>query len=243
MGFMHDTLAYLKREPIHRKHHHNELTFGLLYAFSENFVLPLSHDEVVHGKGSLLAKMAGDNWQKFANLRAYYAFMWGYPGKKLLFMGQEMAPWNEWSEARGLDWYLLGHEPHRGVQSLVRDLNNCYRHTPALHARDCEPEGFEWLQADDRENSVYAWARHSGQGGPIVAVVSNLTPVPRHGYVLPLPRAGWWREIVNTDAADYGGSGMGNMGGVEAVAEPTHGKPAHAKVTLPPLSTLYFMLD
>jgi 1,4-alpha-glucan branching enzyme len=243
MGFMHDTLTYLKRESIHRKHHHNDLTFGLLYAFSENFVLPLSHDEVVHGKGSLLTKMAGDHWQKFATLRAYYAFMWGYPGKKLLFMGQELAPWSEWSEARSLDWGLAEHAPHRGVQSLVRDLNRCYRTLPALHARDCEPEGFEWLIADDRENSVYAWARHSGEGSAMVAIVSNFTPVPRHDYVLPLPAPGNWREILNTDAGAYGGSGMGNMGAVAAHAAPSHGKPAHAKVTLPPLSTLYFMRD
>ncbi len=243
MGFMHDTLQYLKRDPVHRRHHHHELTFGLLYAFSENFVLPLSHDEVVHGKGSLLNKMAGDDWQKFANLRAYYAFMWGYPGKKLLFMGQELAPWTEWSEARSLDWHLLDHAPHRGVQSLVRDLNRHYRSIPALHARDCEPEGFEWLIADDHENSVYAWARHSGTGGPMVAVVTNFTPVPREGYVLPLPAAGVWREILNTDAGSYGGSGMGNMGRIDARPEPSHGKPAQATVTLPPLSTLYFISE
>jgi 1,4-alpha-glucan branching enzyme len=243
MGFMHDTLSYLKREPIHRRHHHNELTFGLLYAFSENFVLPLSHDEVVHGKGSLLNKMAGDAWQKFASLRAYYAFMWAYPGKKLLFMGQELAPWSEWSEARGLDWDLASHAAHRGVQSLVRDLNRCYREHPALHARDCEPEGFEWLLADDRETSVFAWARHGGGGGPIIVSVSNFTPVPRHGYVLPLPAPGRWREIINTDAEIYGGGGMGNLGAVEAEAQPSHGKPAHAKVTLPPLASLYFMQD
>ncbi len=243
MGFMHDTLSYLKREPIHRKHHHNELTFGLLYAFSENFVLPLSHDEVVHGKGSLLNKMAGDAWQKFATLRAYYAFMWGYPGKKLLFMGQEFAPWGEWSEARSLDWNLLEHAPHRGVQSLVRDLNLVYRGTPALHARDCEPEGFEWLVADDKENSVFAWARHSGEGHPIVVVVSNFTPVPRQGYALPLPVAGRWREIINTDAHAYGGSDLGNFGAVTAEDRPLNGKPAQAQVTLPPLATLYFMQD
>ncbi len=243
MGFMHDTLNYLKREPIHRKHHHTDLTFGLLYAFSENFVLPLSHDEVVHGKGTLLNKMAGDAWQKFATLRAYYAFMWGYPGKKLLFMGQEFAPWNEWSESRSLDWHLLDEAPHRGVQSLVRDLNHCYRDTPALHARDCEPEGFEWLLADEHDSSVFAWARHSGAGDPIVVVISNFTPVPRHGYTLPMPAAGCWREIINTDAASYGGSGIGNMGAITASAEPTHGKPAHAKVSLPPLATLYFMQD
>ena len=243
MGFMHDTLSYLKRQPVHRKHHHNELTFGLLYAFSENFVLPLSHDEVVHGKGSLLNKMAGDAWQKFASLRAYYAFMWGYPGKKLLFMGQEFAPWGEWSEARSLDWNLLEHAPHRGVQSLVRDLNHVYRGTPALHARDCEPDGFEWLIADDKENSVFAWARHSGEGHAIVVVISNFTPVPRTGYAVPFPVAGRWREIVNTDAHVYGGSDMGNLGAVTAEPSPLNGKPAQAMVTLPPLSTLYFMQD
>ncbi len=243
MGFMHDTLSYLKREPIHRKHHHNELTFGLLYAFSENFVLPLSHDEVVHGKGSLLNKMPGDAWQKFANLRAYYAFMWGYPGKKLLFMGQEFAPWGEWSEARSLDWHLLEEAPHRGVQALVRDLNHTYRRTPALHARDCEGEGFEWLAVDDRENSVLAWARHAGDGQPIVVVVSNFTPVPRPGYALAMPAAGHWREIINTDAHVYGGSDLGNMGGVTAEPRPLNGKPAQAIVTLPPLATLYFMQD
>ena len=163
MGFMHDTLRYLGRDAVHRKHHHDDITFGLLYAFSENFVLPLSHDEVVHGKGSLLRKMAGDDWQKFATLRAYYAFMWGYPGKKLLFMGQEFAPWEEWGEARGLDWHLLSSAPHAGMQKLIRDLNRAYRDLPALHARDCEGEGFEWLIADDRENSVFAWQRAGGR--------------------------------------------------------------------------------
>ncbi|HLF21575.1 MAG TPA: 1,4-alpha-glucan branching protein GlgB, partial [Aestuariivirga sp.] len=244
MGFMHDTLEYLKRDPIHRKHHHNELTFGLLYAFSENFVLPLSHDEVVHGKGSLLAKMTGDDWQKFANLRAYYAFMWGYPGKKLLFMGQEMAPWTEWSEARGLDWHLLlDHAPHKGMQSLVRDLNRLYRTHPALHARDCESEGFEWLIADDYQNSVFAWARHSGSGDPAIVVVTNFTPLPRDNYLLPLPMAGHWREILNTDAGIYGGSGRGNMGGVNAAAHHSHGKPASARLSLPPLATIFLVQD
>jgi 1,4-alpha-glucan branching enzyme len=184
--------------------------------------------------------MPGDDWQKFANLRAYYSFMWGYPGKKLLFMGQEMAPWTEWSEARSLDWHLLDHAPHKGMQSLVRDLNHYYKTIPALHARDCEPEGFEWLVADDHENSVFAWARHSGEGGTIVAVVTNFTPVPRENYVLPLPAAGVWREILNSDAENYGGSGMGNMGGVTAALEPSHGKPTSARVTLPPLATLFF---
>jgi 1,4-alpha-glucan branching enzyme len=241
MGFMHDTLEYLKRDPVHRRHHHNELTFGLLYAFSENFVLPLSHDEVVHGKGSLLAKMAGDDWQKFANLRAYYGFMWAYPGKKLLFMGQEMAPWGEWSEAKSLDWHLLDHAPHKGMQDLVRDLNHRYRGYPALHARDCEGEGFEWMLADEYENSVFAWARHSGEGHPPVVTITNFTPVVRENYVLPLPKFGRWTEILNTDATLYGGSGRGNMGSMEADNGPSHGKPASARITLPPLATVYFV--
>ncbi|MFO1032861.1 MAG: 1,4-alpha-glucan branching protein GlgB [Hyphomicrobiales bacterium] len=243
MGFMHDTLTYMKRDPAHRKYHHNDLTFGLLYAFSENFVLPLSHDEVVHGKGSLLAKMSGDDWQKFATLRAYYAFMWGYPGKKLLFMGQEWAPWLEWNEARGLDWHLLDGAPHKGMQALLRDLNHAYTGTAALHARDCEPEGFEWLITDDNENSVFAWARHSGEGGPVVAVVSNFTPIARENYTLPLPKQGKWREVINTDAEAYWGTGRGNLGGVTAQAGSSHGKPASAKVTLPPLATVYFVSE
>ncbi|HEY6630937.1 MAG TPA: 1,4-alpha-glucan branching protein GlgB [Rhizobiaceae bacterium] len=239
MGFMHDTLQYLSREPIHRRFHHNDLTFGLLYAFSENFVLPLSHDEVVHGKGTLLTKMAGDDWQKFANLRAYYAFMWGYPGKKLLFMGQEFAQRNEWSESRALDWAELQHPPHRGVQSLIRDLNHLYRSRPALHARDCEPEGFRWLLADEADTSVYAWVRNAPGANP-VAVVSNFTPVPRQGYRLPLPVAGKWREVINTDAKEYGGSGMGNAGLVQAATG--EGGATTAIVTLPPLSTIMLEL-
>jgi 1,4-alpha-glucan branching enzyme len=243
MGFMHDTLEYFKREGVHRKHHHNEITFGLLYAFSENFVLPLSHDEVVHGKGSLLTKMSGDDWQKFATLRAYYAFMWGYPGKKLLFMGQEMASWTEWNAAQSLDWNLLQHPPHRGMQSTLRDLNNLYRTVPALHARDCEPEGFEWLIGDDAENSVFAWARHSGDGTKPIVVISNFTSVLRENYTLPLPKGGIWREVFNSDAEQYWGSGKGNMGRVEALGGPSHGKPASARITLPPLATLYFSAE
>ncbi len=243
MGFMHDSLQYLARDPIHRRHHHNDLTFGLLYAFSENFVLPLSHDEVVHGKGSLLKKMAGDDLQKFATLRAYFAFMWGYPGKKLLFMGQEFAPWDEWDESRGLDWHLLEHLPHAGVQRLLRDLNRLYRDTPALHARDCEGEGFEWLIADDRDNSVYAWLRKSGGSAPPVAVVSNFTPVQRDDYVLPLPAAGRWRECINSDAADYGGHGIGNFGMIRAEEPGSHGKPAAARIVLPPSATLIFAYE
>jgi 1,4-alpha-glucan branching enzyme len=243
MGFMHDTLRYMAREAVHRKFHHNDLTFGLLYAFSENFVLPLSHDEVVHGKGTLLRKMSGDDWQKFATLRAYYAFMWGYPGKKLLFMGQEFAPWDEWNEAKGLDWHLLDNPQHRGMRDLIRDLNRAYRDLPALHARDCEGHGFEWLVVDDSANSVFAWLRMSGGNEPPVAIVSNFTPVVRERYVLPLPRAGRWREAINTDAIYYGGSGKGNLGAIHANNNSTHGKPASAEITLPPLATLMFVLE
>ena len=238
MGFMHDTLGYFSREPVHRKHHHDAITFGLLYAFSENFVLPLSHDEVVHGKGSLLNKMAGDDWQKFANLRALFAFMWGYPGKKLLFMGQEFAQRDEWNEARALDWALLDHAPHRGMRQLVRDLNHLYRSRPALHARDCEPDGFSWLIVDDAENSVFAWLRSAPDANP-VAVVSNFTPVPREDYRVPLPHPGRWREIVNTDAKDYGGGGRGNGGFVQAW--PAAGG-ASAAMVLPPLATVMLEL-
>jgi 1,4-alpha-glucan branching enzyme len=242
MGFMHDTLEYFTREPIHRRHHHDEITFGLLYAFSENFVLPLSHDEVVHGKGSLLTKMAGDDWQKFANLRSYYGFMWGYPGKKLLFMGQEFAQRGEWSEARSLDWHELDHAPHKGVQNLLRDLNRAYRDLPALHQRDCEPEGFGWLVVNDRENSVFAWARFAPGQKP-VAVVCNFTPVPREGYSLPLPAKGRWREVINTDAAIYGGSGKGNAGVIIADQPGHDGHPASALINLPPLATMIFEFD
>jgi len=235
MGFMHDTLQYMAREPVHRRHHHGEILFGLHYAFDENFVLPLSHDEVVHGKGSLLTKMAGDDWQKFANLRAYYAFMWAYPGKKLLFMGQEFAQREEWSEDRPLDWHLRCSHAHEGVRSLVRDLNHLYRDTPALHARDCEREGFEWLVADDSAQSVFAWLRKA-PGEPPVAVIANMTPVARAPYRLPLPQDGRWTEVLNSDATQYWGSGLGNMGGVDA-------KDGAAWVTLPPLATVILRFD
>jgi 1,4-alpha-glucan branching enzyme len=238
MGFMHDTLEYMKRDPVHRRHHHNDMTFGLLYCFTENFVLPLSHDEVVHGKGSLLKKMGGDDWAKFAGLRAYYAFMWAYPGKKLLFMGEEMAPWHEWNHAASLDWSLLDHKPHAGMRALITDLNRLYRDEPALHARDCEGEGFEWLIADDRDNSVFAWLRKSGGSDPLIAVVSNFTPVQREDYRLPLPIAGCWTERLNSDSEIYGGTGKGNGGAVTAKPEHSHGRPASAAVTLPPMSTL-----
>lgn len=236
MGFMHDTLRYLARDPVHRAHHHDDITFGLVYAFSENFVLPLSHDEVVHGKGSLLNKMAGDDWQKFATLRAYYAMMWGYPGKKLLFMGQEFAQRAEWSEARALDWWSLDHAPHRGVQALVADLNRLYRGHAALHARDCEGEGFEWVLADAAADSLFAWVRRAPGARPVV-VISHFTPILRHSYRMRLPSGGKWREILNSDAHDYGGSGAGNMGLVQADEE------GWANITIPPFATLMLELD
>ena len=230
MGFMHDTLKYMARDPAHRSYHHDDITFGLTYAFSENFVLPLSHDEVVHGKGSLLAKMSGDDWQQFANLRAYYALMWGYPGKKLLFMGQEFAQRREWSEERALDWDLRQAPAHEGVRNLVRDLNRLYRTRPALHARDCEGDGFTWLVVDDARNSVFAWLRQAPGEKP-VAVISNLTPVLHENYRVPLPQGGQWREILNSDAGEYGGSGKGNMGMVRA-------RDGAAHIVLPPLATI-----
>ncbi|MBP6796691.1 MAG: 1,4-alpha-glucan branching protein GlgB [Luteimonas sp.] len=235
MGFMHDTLKYMARDPVHRRYHHDDITFGLMYAFSENFVLPLSHDEVVHGKGSLLAKMSGDDWQQFANLRAYYALMWGYPGKKLLFMGQEFAQRREWSEARALDWELRDAPAHAGIHRLVADLNRLYRAEPALHARDCEGEGFEWLIVDDAENSVFAWLRKAPGAAP-VAVIANMTPAPQARYRVPLPHDGQWREILNSDAECYGGSGRGNLGGVLA----EHGA---AHLVLPPLATVMLRFE
>jgi 1,4-alpha-glucan branching enzyme len=242
MGFMHDTLAYMQREPVYRKHHHNELTFGLLYAFTENFVLPISHDEVVHGKGTLLTKMAGDDWQKFANLRAYYGFMWGYPGKKLLFMGQEFAQRAEWSEAKSLDWYVLNYPQHEGMRRLVKDLNHLYRSIPALHARDCEQEGFQWLVGDDSANSVFAWLR-SAPGEKPCMVVTNFTPVPRENYKIPLPVSGRWVERFNSDATIYSGSGKGNGGEVRAVKGDYKGFAASAEFLLPPLATMIFEFD
>ena len=230
MGFMHDTLRYMQRDCVHRAHHHDDITFGLMYAFTENYVLPLSHDEVVHGKGSMLSKMSGDDWQQFANLRAYYAMMWGYPGKKLLFMGQEFAQRREWSEERALDWELRDAPAHEGVRNLVRDLNRLYRAKPALHARDCEGEGFEWLVVDDAANSVFAWLRKAPDALP-VAVISNMTPTMRTSYQLPLPCEGKWNEIMNSDSVYYGGSGKGNLGQVTA-------KDGMAMVTLPPLATV-----
>ncbi|MDB5395696.1 MAG: 1,4-alpha-glucan branching enzyme [Rhodospirillales bacterium] len=243
LGWMHDTLDYLSLDPIHRRWHHNELTFGLLYAFTENFILPLSHDEVVYGKRSIVGRFPGDEWQRFATLRAYYAFMWAFPGKKLLFMGQEFGQVNEWDFHRALDWHLLDYKFHQGVRDCVRDLNRLYRSEPALHARDCESEGFRWIVVDDAPQSVYAWIRLGEPEDLPVVMISNFTPVPREDYRIGLPQTGIWREVMNTDATLYGGSGVGNLGAVRASAMPSHGFPASASLTLPPLATVYLRLD
>ncbi len=241
MGWMHDTLEYMKEDPVHRRWHHDKMTFGLVYAFSENFVLPLSHDEVVHGKGSLLDRMPGDAWQKFAQLRAYLAFMWAHPGKKLLFMGGEFAQGREWDFKQSLDWHLLDIHFHRGVQALVRALNRQLGFEGALHQRDCDGDGFQWIDVNDRDNSVLSFVRYgSGDARPI-AVLVNLTPVPRPGYVVGLPAGGRWREVVNTDAEQYGGSNVGNGGGVEARGGPSHGFAHSSAVMLPPLATLWLV--
>ena len=237
MGWMNDTLSYVQREPIHRKHHHHQMTFGMVYAFSENFVLPISHDEVVHGKGSMLEKMPGDRWDKFANLRAYYGFMWGHPGKKLLFMGQEFAQAREWDHDAELDWAALGDPLHKGMQRLVRDLNTVYRGETALHALDAEPAGFDWIVADDAANSVFAWVRRGG--GEDIVVVCNFTPVERDDYRIGLPATGVWQEILNSDAGLYGGGDRGNLGGVTADAAPLHRQPASGTLYIPPLSVIY----
>ncbi|MBI2709555.1 MAG: 1,4-alpha-glucan branching protein GlgB [Actinobacteria bacterium] len=239
MGWMHDTLAYFSQDPVYRRYHHNELTFSLVYAFSENFVLPLSHDEVVHGKGSLLAKMPGDRWQRFANLRSLYGLMWAHPGKHLLFMGGELAHEREWDHDRSLDWHLLEHDDHAGVQRLVRDLNHRYRERPALFTRDFVPEGFTWIEGGDAEQNIVAFARH-GDDGSVLVCVANLAPVPRYGYRLGLASVGGWREVLNTDARSYGGSGVGNLGRVEARELPWQGQPCSAEVTLPPLAVVWF---
>jgi 1,4-alpha-glucan branching enzyme len=238
MGWMHDTLGYISEDPVYRKYHHHQLTFGLIYAFSENFVLPLSHDEVVHGKGSLLGKMPGDRWQKFANLRAYLGFMFGHPGKKLLFMGGELAQEREWNHDVGLDWHLLDDAMHRGVQMLVRDLNRLYRELPALHQRDCEADGFEWLELHDNEQSVLVFMRRAADAAPAVVIACNFTPVPRRGYRVGVPYGGYYRERLNTDAEVYGGANIGNGGGVTADDVGSHGRPHSLALTLPPLGTV-----
>ncbi|MGZ4457186.1 MAG: 1,4-alpha-glucan branching protein GlgB [Nocardioides sp.] len=239
MGWMHDSLGYVQHDPIHRSYHHGEMTFSLVYAWSENFVLPISHDEVVHGKGSLLRKMPGDRWQQLANLRAYLGFMWAHPGKQLLFMGAEMGQESEWAEARELDWWLLDHPEHRGVHSLVRDLNTVYRDSPALWARDHEPAAFAWIDANDAGRNTFSFVRRGEAGTPDLVCVSNFSAVPHEGYRLGLPAPGRWEEVLNTDAETYTGSGVGNMGAVTAEAGDWSGQPAYADVRVPPLATVW----
>jgi 1,4-alpha-glucan branching enzyme len=238
MGWMNDTLDYMSTDPLFRRYRHDRMTFGLLYAFSENFILPLSHDEVVHGKRSLLGKMPGERWQKFANLRAYFAYMWTMPGKKLLFMGGEFAQDREWDHDISLDWHLTEDPMHRGVQRLVRDLNRLYRELPALHQLDCEPQGFEWIDCNDIEQSVFVWRRLGRRPEDEAVVVVNFTPVVRTGYRIGLSCAGVWRERLNSDAAEYGGSGIGNSGWLRAEPSSWQGRPCSAAITLPPLAAI-----
>jgi 1,4-alpha-glucan branching enzyme len=243
MGWMHDTLSYFQQDPVNRRYHHHALTFSLMYAFSENFVLPLSHDEVVHGKGSILTKMPGDRWQQLANVRALYAYMWAHPGKKLLFMGNEFAQEQEWAHGRSLDWHLLQDAGHGGVQALVRDLNHAYRDLPALWERDDDASAFRWLEANDADHNVIAFLREGDTGSDPVVCVCNLSPIPREGYRVGLPRTGRWREALNSDAAAYGGVGMGNGGSFEADGQPWHEQPTSAALTLPPLGVLWLVPD
>ena len=237
MGWMHDTLQYIEEDPINRQYHHDKFTFGMVYAYSEHFVLPISHDEVVHGKGSLIDKMPGDRWQKFANLRAYLSFMWTHPGKKLLFMGCEFGQWREWNHDRELDWHLLEEPDHRGAQNLVRDLNHLYSKEPALHELDSDPAGFQWLIGDDRANSVFAWLRMDSSGNPLL-IVGNYTPVVRENYRIGVPVDSRWEEIFNSDAECYGGSNVGNGGGILAEQIPAHGQDVSLALTLPPLGVI-----
>ena len=242
MGWMHDSLDYIKREPIHRQYHHNELTFAMVYAYSEHFVLPISHDEVVHGKSSLIGRMPGDRWQQLANLRAFLAFMWAHPGKKLLFMGSEFAQSGEWASQRSLDWSVLQFAEHAGALRTVCDLNSVYRATPALWQRDDDPGGFEWIDAGDAAGNIFTWLRWDNAGRPLACAV-NFSPTPHEGYRIGLPLLGRWTEILNTDADVYGGSGVGNLGGVTADSVPWQGRPASAQVVLPPLAAIYLRFD
>jgi 1,4-alpha-glucan branching enzyme len=239
MGWMHDTLEYMSLDPVHRKYHHRNLTFGLLYAFSENFILPLSHDEVVHGKGSLLSKMSGDRWQKFANLRAYLGFMFGHPGKKLLFMGGESGQWNEWYHEVALDWNLLNEPLHRALAQWIKDLNATYTSEQALHSQDHQPEGFEWIDPDDSDNSVTSFIRWDVERRNFVVVLCNFTPVIRYNYMVGIPEPGLYQEILNSDSYIYGGSNVGNLGGVGSDAISSHGRPFSLSLTLPPLAALF----
>jgi 1,4-alpha-glucan branching enzyme len=238
MGWMHDTLDYMRQDPIHRRYRHERLTFSLTYAFTENFVLPLSHDEVVYGKGSLIGRMPGDDWQKFANLRALFGTMWTHPGKKLLFMGGEFAQRREWTHDGELEWWVAALPGHAGVQRWVRDLNRAFRAEPSLHRLDFSPDGFEWVDVDDAEISVIAFLRKSGAAGAPLLVVCNFTPVPRVNFIVGVPAAGFWREILNSDAREYGGAGWGNLGGVESAPVGAFGRTESVNITLPPLSVI-----
>lgn len=236
---MHDTLKYFSNDPIHRKFHHNHVTFRMIYAWTENFILPLSHDEVVHGKGSLLGKMPNDAWQKLANLRLLFAYMWGQPGKKLVFMGGEIGQWSEWNHDGSLEWHLLQFDGHAGVHRLVTQLNRIYRDFPAMHQRDHDPQGFEWIDCCDTENSVVSFLRRGEREQQVVVAVYNFTPLPRFNYQIGAPLGGRWEEVLNTDAYEFGGSGHGNLGGVEAAPIPRHGKPYTLTLTLPPLGAVF----
>jgi len=240
MGWMHDTLTYMSKNPVYRAYHHNQLTFRSLYAFQENFALPLSHDEVVHGKGSLLGKMPGDDWQKFANLRLLFGYMYAQPGKKLLFMGGEFGQWNEWNHDESLQWHLLDYPPHAGLRRWVSDLNRLYGSDPALHEMDFEPSGFEWIDSSDSKNSVLAFIRKGRGAEDMVVILCNFTPMTHSNYRVGVPGPGLWKEILNSDAGDYGGSGQGNLGGAEAETVTCHGRPYSIVLTLPPLAALYF---
>ncbi len=243
MGWMHDSLSYMSQDPIHRRYHHDKLTFRGLYMFTENFVLPLSHDEVVYGKGSLLRKMPGDDWQKFANLRLLLGYMYAQPGKKLLFMGGEFGQWDEWAHDRSLDWHLLQYSPHKGLQRWVQDLNRFYRQEPALHTLDCQPAGFEWIDCHDADSSVISVLRMGHSRHQAVLVVLNFTPIPRLNYSIGVPYNGFWREVLNSDTELYGGAGYGNLGGLETVPIPVHGRSCALTLTLPPLSALFFRFE
>lgn len=242
MGWMHDSLNYVKHESVHRKYHHDEMTFSMMYAFSENFVLPFSHDEVVHGKGSLIQRMPGDRWQALANLRAYLAFMWAHPGKKLLFMGTEFAQSAEWSSERGIDWDLLQYQEHQGVLNAIADLNSLYTSQSAMWEQDCDPRGFEWIDSAAADKNIFSWLRWS-QSGQCIAFIANFSPVVHYDYPLALPFAGKWQEVLNTDSEFYGGSGVGNQGAINAISIPWDGKPAHARITVPPLAGTFFVFD
>ncbi|MCA1764817.1 MAG: 1,4-alpha-glucan branching enzyme, partial [Desulfobulbaceae bacterium] len=242
MGWMHDTLEYMSHDPIHRTYHHHRLTFSLLYAYHENFLLPFSHDEVVHGKGSMIGKMPGDDWRKFANLRLLYGYMYTHPGKKLLFMGDEIGQWSEWNHDTGLDWALLDYPLHQGLHRWVRDLNTLLRGEPALHELDNDPAGFAWIDCNDSQQSVLSFIRRGKNPDEVVVCIGNFTPVPRHEYRLGVPEMGYWEEVLNSDAPIYGGSGQGNFGGKEATPLSVHGKNQSLNVTLPPLAILVFRL-